>query len=353
MRHFPHGPLTALALMLALTACASPATPAPAASTFTPLPPPTGTPEPVHLTVGVLSFMSTLPVHIAVEKGYFAEQGLDVELVGFGTSDRDMVPALLQGQLDVGATTPGPAVLNAIALGNTSKFVADKSAILPEAACFSEAMVARSALLDDGTLDSLEGLRGLTITDTRGNFAEWATDRMLEEAGLTEDDLEVVDVRDNATRLEAMRSGTLDVTHLAEPWITRFEQAGVGRLWLPDARWFPNYSTGSIIFGPAMLERDRDIGVRFMAAYLQAVAAYNEGKTDENVAMAASFTQLEPEELRQVCWPSFQPDGLIDVTQMMAFQEWALENGHIDTVLPIEQVWDPTYVQEAAVLLGR
>jgi len=56
------------------------------------------------------------PIYIAYEKGYFKEQGLDVELIPFDSGAK-MVAALGSGQLDVGSGEAGTALLNAIDQG--------------------------------------------------------------------------------------------------------------------------------------------------------------------------------------------------------------------------------------------
>ena len=40
-------------------------------------------PEPIKLKIGILPFSSYLPLYIAQVEGYFAKQGLDVEIVDF------------------------------------------------------------------------------------------------------------------------------------------------------------------------------------------------------------------------------------------------------------------------------
>jgi len=63
------------------------------------------------------------PVFVAKEKGYFAEQGLDVSLEPFpGGSDPVVLTA--SGQLDLGIGGAGPAFWNAIAQGLPIKVIA-------------------------------------------------------------------------------------------------------------------------------------------------------------------------------------------------------------------------------------
>jgi NitT/TauT family transport system substrate-binding protein len=49
--------------------------------------------------IGYLALVPSLPTYVAVEKGFFAEEGLDVELVPF-QSGTDIVDALIAGRID-------------------------------------------------------------------------------------------------------------------------------------------------------------------------------------------------------------------------------------------------------------
>jgi NitT/TauT family transport system substrate-binding protein len=342
-------------ILLLLTACApavaSP-TAAPASAAPTQVPEPTATPEPVALKLGILNFMSNSPLFIAQDGGFFAEEGLAVEFVNFGTSDRDMIPAVLQGQLDIALTTVTTATLNGIAQGANARYVADKGYANAAAGCAADAWVVRTELLNDGRLGALSGLAGTRMAFSPANPFEYVADLLLEEAGLTEQDVEILDIRDHATRVEAMSSGTLDLTAFSEPWITRAATAGVADVWRPLSDQVPGMSIGTVIFGPAMLGRDQEIGVRFMVAYLKGVERYSQGPTDRNVEIIAGYTQLAPEEIRAVCWPSFRSDGMIDAAGLLAFQQWAFDKGYLDRALTIEEVWEPVFVESARRILG-
>jgi NitT/TauT family transport system substrate-binding protein len=340
-----------VSLSILLSACAPPTATPTAAPIATDAPTAESTPsptlEPVKLKVGVLSFLSHTPVHIAKVDGYFAEQDLDVELVDFGTSDRDMLAALLSGQLDAGAMIVSTATLHAMEQDGNLKIVADKGFIDPNLSCPTDAWVARTELLENGTLDTTEGLRGLQMTTSLGNTLEYANYLMLKQAGLTIDDMTVVDMRDQVARLDALGVGSLDLYGVSEPWITRAVNTGNAGIWKDFAEFIPDLTFATIVFGPNLLEQDTEVGVRFMVAYLNAVKQFSEGKTDRNIEVIAEITQLDPAEINELCWTSLRRDGKIDTAKMIEFQQWALEMGYTDTLLPIEQVWDPQYVDQA------
>jgi len=339
--------------LLVVSACA-PVTAAPtAAPTESPAPAePTATLEPVHLKLGLFALMTSSPLIIAAEEGYFADHGLDVELVMFSTANSsEVLPALLQGQLDVSGSSVSSQYFNAIAQGGTVKAVADKGFLDP-AACPAEGWLARKDLLESGALDDPANLRGLHLTLRPGGHEEMMAEKLLQPAGLTLDDIQIETIPDFAVRIESFKTGDLDLSVLVEPWVTRARKAGAADMWMPWSSQLPGLSIGYLYYGPGMLEKGHDVGVRFMLAYLEGVRQYREGPTDRNVEILAAFTQLEPDEVRELCWPSFQPDGRIDLEALGEFEEWAFAKGYLDALVPLEDYWDPQFVEEASALLS-
>jgi len=340
------------AAALSLVSACGPAQPAP-----TSIPEPTAggpaTEEPVALKVGILNFMSHAPFIIAQEEGYFTEEGLDVELINFISGSSELNAALHAGQIDAAGGTLSANILNAIAQGSTVRAVADKAFLNPQAKCATDAIVARKAHIDAGLLDDLSMLRGMKTAISAGSMSDFSTTTLLEETGLTYEDLELTNLPDYASRVEAFRSGSLDFAVLTEPWLAKAVEDGTVGVVLTLEEALPNYSSGYVYFSKSMYARESDVGVRFMTAYLKAVAQYNEGKTDRNVELLSEFTQLEPDVVRLMCWPSFRGDGMIDLPTVEVFERWAVEAGHVDSFVPVENIWDPQFVEAAAARLGR
>ncbi len=68
------------------------------------------------ITVGVTGTMSDAPIYIAAKKGYFGDEGLDVNVATF-RSAADMVAPLGTGQIEAGAGSASAALYNAVARG--------------------------------------------------------------------------------------------------------------------------------------------------------------------------------------------------------------------------------------------
>lgn len=345
-------PHVLLAGLLLLSACAPAATtgnvPTPMNAAQTAAPAPAA--KLIHLKVGTLNYLSWGALFIAQADGYFAEQGLDVEFVSFGNFDAPMIAALSQSQLDVAPMAVTVALLNAIAGGANIKLVADKGFANPNA-CASSAWMASKKLLDNGSLKDLAGIKGRSVVTYRGNTIEWALDLLLKKAGLTRADVNILDIQDSLAQVTGLGNGSIDVTFGGEPWIARARKQGVGDVWIPFSDLMPNASVGGIVYGPSILDKNPDAGVRFMTAYLKGIKRYSEGKTDSNVAVLAKYTKLSPEEIRDACWTSFQPDGKIATQGLLDFQQWAVDKGYVAKAVDLSRLWDPQFVDQANSLL--
>ena len=102
--------------------------------------------------VGHFMSISTGGLYIAAEWGYFAEQGVKLELTRF-KSLNNATPALATGRLDAYAGGIGASLFNAIARGIPIKVVADKGQ--EEKGSGYKALVARKDLYDSGSLRTL------------------------------------------------------------------------------------------------------------------------------------------------------------------------------------------------------
>src|SRR5581483_10026684 len=151
-------------------ATAAPATSAPAAAA-----PTTAAGQPalvrspaVDLKVGVIPQASYAPFFIAQARGYFKELGLNVEFFPTGNIV-DQLPAIAQGQLNVGSCSTGVPCFNALNRRVDVKIVADlQSAGKTEKSTGNLALVVRKAVWDAGTIRSARDLVGRSVYTIAG-----------------------------------------------------------------------------------------------------------------------------------------------------------------------------------------
>jgi NitT/TauT family transport system substrate-binding protein len=310
---------------------------------------PTSAPELIHLKVATLAFLSYAPFFIAQEEGFFGDQGLEVEFVQFDKPPESM-PALVQGQIDVAAGFFEVSTLNAIAKGGNIKYVSDKGYLDPNGCDGAATFVIRNDILESGKLNDLKNIVGMKVALTPTTSAEYGLDMLLKNVGLSSKDVQIMDVTLPA-RLEGMGNGSLDLAAVSDPWAIRMINAGYGQIWNPWQKFLPNFQFSIIMFGPNLLEKNREAGVKFLVAYLKGVRQYNEGKTDRNVEIITKYTQLKPEEVRQSCWMSMRSDGSMDLSGMASFQDWAISKGYLVSKISYEQLVDLSFLEAALKLV--
>lgn len=289
-------------------------------------------------------YLSFAPLAIASAEGFFRGQGIDVELVHL-TGSSEATPTLIRGGVDVSAGMIKISDFNAIARGASLRIVADKGHHAPES-CASAAVVARAEFLKAKDPESAEHLRGARAASTPLSFKEYVLEVLLGSKGLGLSDLHVVRLQEPSAA-EALADGSIDLSHMGEPYLSRVTGSGRVVPWKPVPEILPGAQAAILSYGPSLLEHNRDAGRRFMVAYLQGVRQYNRGKTDRNVAIISRETGLDPPSVRTACWESIRADGKVNIESVLDFQRWAVRRGALDSVVPPERFWDPTFTDEA------
>lgn len=313
-----------------------------------PSPKQTANPKPAaKVKAQILPLLSFAPYFIAQEEGYFADEGLEVEFVKFQRSS-DAIPALLQGQIDVVGGALSFGLLNAMAKDQRMRLVADKG-YLSDTGCSYTSILAGKHL-DPGRLNSKEALSGLRIVTNLASSRGYFMEEMLAGYGLTAADVAVVDIPD-AAAMEALGSGAIDLAVFVEPSITQALESGYAAEWLRVGERLPGFQIGLLTYGPNFLQRNPDIGERFMVAYIKGVRQYNQGKTARNLEILEKNTHLGKKLLELSCWPAFRDDGMIAGETVTAFQRWGSGRGLLDEVVDPARLINKRFTDHANQVL--
>jgi len=316
-------------------------------------PDPAGTPDRVvvvaqpYLTYGALWF--------AEAEGLFDRRGLDVELVRMAATE-PAVPLLLTGEVDVLTAHPAPAILNAILRDADVRMVlAASGSGLGGCTYLALLRGPRPEAVVRGTATAAPRAPGRALAVSRVSVnrqavMRYVADRMFALRGLSLDDLELVDVQPSA-RIAALSSGALDAVLAGEPFLTRTREAGAGEVWTTLDEALPGARLSFLFFGSRLLQEDRDVGERFVAAYLEALQQLGEGKTPRNRERLADAIGEDPGVLARACWPFAEADGRPEPGLLRDFQGWAVERELLDEIVPLDRLWDPSVVEAARAIL--
>jgi len=307
-------------------------------------------PAPDKLKVIALPILSWAPFYIAEEEGYFEEQNLEVEFIRLARNS-DALPAMAQGDVDIGAGLLTAGLMNLIAEGARLRLVADKSHLAADG-CSHNAILVRRPLAEAGVLNDPAQIRGLRIEINRFLPEAFYADRVLRELGLTLDDLEIITLPPSS-EADALDSGSVDLTIATEPDITRLLMTGEAVLWKAAEEVIPGTQWSAVLYGRALLDERPEVGERFLVAYLLGVRQFNEGKTPRNLDILTRRTGLDEELLKAACWAPIRDDGRVDAESLLEYQEWAVSRGIAKRVLSEDELADHRFAEHANAVLVR
>jgi NitT/TauT family transport system substrate-binding protein len=288
--------------------------------------------------------LSTAPLLIAAEEGYFRDQGLAVELLALA-SPRDGLPALIQGDLEVLTGSINTSFLNAIAQGARMRIVADKG-YLARDGCTYLAFLTRPELLGGAELRRPDSGVPWRFSFRRGAYYEFLTDRALARSGIAGDEIEIHRLSPEA-EVQALAHGRLDVAIASSIVMEKMLESGTAAVWRSAQSVLPGGQFSVVLYGPALIDRDPEAGVRFMSAYLRGVRQYNLGKTERNLEILAKRTSIDRRALESTCWIAMREDGLIDTATVLELQAWAVAKGLLSRPLALDEIWEPRFVTDA------
>ncbi|HLH25871.1 MAG TPA: ABC transporter substrate-binding protein [Chloroflexota bacterium] len=308
------GGVVTVALLLGCTPRAvAPAAPAPAASAPTAAAPaqPTASAAPAAqprtLRVGVSQNVTIAPLAMAIEKGYMRDAGLDLNLLPM-TGGSEMIAPLSTGELDVAIGGISASLFNALARGVDAKIVSDFSR-MSRGHGFG-AYVGRNGV----DLPNIQANRGKRVGfNNPGAPCHYMVGKMLESAGMTVSDVEVVNMPFQ-TIPGAMAKQEIDAACAAEPWVANTIKAGDAHLVLTFDEIVPDMEV-SVVLISSQLAADRPVVERFLAALLQG-AELGRQQTPEVMEVVSKYTKLDVSVLKDTIWTDMSRDGTVNVDSM-------------------------------------
>ena len=309
------------------------------------------------LHVGLVLSASDAGIFIANDKGYFREQGIELEIVRFDSGAR-MVAFLGTGQLDVAGGTPSAGLFNAMARDIPLKIVADKGNMAPGHGY--EAMVVRKDLWDKGGFKSAADLRGKTVALTAHDIVpEMDLDVFLRTGGLTLKDVNVVTMAFGDMGA-ALGNGSIDAAQAIEPFVTQMVEKGIGVIWKRNDEVVPRQEIAVVFYSPKFASYKPGLARKFMLAYLRGVRDYNDAFVKKNPVAKKEVVQVlvrntsvkDPTLFDKMALPGLDPNGRVNLDALTAQQNWFLRKGSQKARVDLSKAVDNEYVDWAVRQLG-
>jgi NitT/TauT family transport system substrate-binding protein len=289
-----------------------------------------------------------------MDRGYFKEQGIDLELVGF-PGGAQMISSIATGQVDVANTDAGAGLLTALSRDVPAKFVAD-GASCTVGHCTSSFIV-RKQLVDSGQYKDLADLRGKNVnTFTPGSTLYMYTYRLMQKAGLKDSDMTTTAMQFDQI-FPAFTTGALDATWQIDPFTTQAVVQNAATK-IGDAAELLGPQQSTVIVYSADFAKQTDAGKRFMVAYMKGIrdydAAFVDGKDKDAIIqiLVNNTTLKDPALYAKVGLPNFDRDGKIIIDSLKANQDWYKGHGDVQTPIDLDKTYDTQYIDYAVSVLG-
>ena len=318
--------------------------------------PATPTPKPVTIKIGNIQSISEAGIYIAMERGYFKEQGITIELNAFRNTAEAMAP-LATEKLDILIASLSQALLAAVDRGVEMRIAAGQGVSQPN--WEFGWVVLRKDLADSGKVKTPADLKGEKIAvSSLGGLGDQIAQTLLEQAGLKPTDAEIVALP-FAEQTPAYNNKVLAAGYSVEPYIATGFQQGFTTKWIPTSRIFGGkLQAGIVVFGPALL-KDQDAGRRWMIAYLKGVRDYlktfttKEGRT-EVVNYLVKYSSVKDPKLYDVMeMPYIDPNGLLDKKSTDLQYKFYVDKGLYTGKKTFDDITDMSYVEYAVQKLGK
>ena len=287
------------------------------------------------------------PQYVAMSQGFFAEEGLEVELTNGGGADKVMT-AVVSGQSDIGLAGPEASIY----VYNQGK--ADHTQIIAQLTKRDGSFLVGRA--EDDAF-SWEDLRGKTVIGGRkGGVPEMTLEYVLRLHSLTPGEDVTVDTSVQFNMMAgAFTGGQGDYVTLFEPTATQIERAGKGYILASIGQESGEIPYTAYFANKSWLQENADTAQRFVNAIAKAQQWVME-HTDRQVAEAivdqvpdTSLDELEAVTARHRQIDAWNRTPVMErhaLERLETVMEQAGELAHSDWV-PFDELVNNTFAQNA------
>jgi len=309
------------------------------------------------ITLGALRFTSHSAGFIAYERGYFADEGLEVEFKFFQAA-QPMAVAIASGDVDFGVTAITGGLIN-LADKGAVKIVG--GALHEEKGIDGSAILASNKAFEAGfkTPADLKG-RSLGITQTGSSFHYMAAQVAAKE-GFAAADIDMKPLQKVGAVIGALKSGQVDamiiVPHIAKP----LSNAGAAHIvgWIND---YAPYQVTTIFTSQENTTERPELVKRFIAAYARGIADFNRvmlnqakdpaatEETEETVKLIHKYVYVD-RPYDKAAAPikngamRINDGARLDLTDVKKQLAWFQAEGLVGKSITIDQLVDTSFVE--------
>ncbi|MCK8823714.1 ABC transporter substrate-binding protein [Fuchsiella alkaliacetigena] len=286
------------------------------------------------VTLGYQTALSHTAAIVAVNQDFFAEEGLNIDAKLF-SSGPDVNEAVAAGSVDFGTMGDTPVIM-ATAGGLPVKVLAGIG---------GGAERQRLMVRKDSDIESVQDLVGKEVGVRRGTSAHGGFYRLLENEGLADDEISVVDIRPEDMP-DSLATEQVDAVLIWEPTPTVIEGEGIGRQ-IANLVGTGNEYLSFALVNQAFAEQNEEQVLQFMRALDRAVDFIEENpeKTAQIVAEVTGLSEDLAASAVDNHYFRLELDAEIKAS-LEDTAEFLYENGDISTIPDFDAALDKSYLDK-------
>lgn len=275
--------------------------------------------------------VSGLAVRFGIEKGFFKEEGLDVELI----STQKPIEALTSKDVDI----VDVATTNVIVAAGKGAPIKIVSSMFRTKGPFY--LVAKKGI------DSVEDLKGKKVgAAVLGSGLDVYTQTILKAHGLTKDDVTYLADGVNEAAYASLTSGQVDATIIHEPFASLAELEGTGKILAKGWDYLPTFHTGVLASRNDFIENHPELVEKLLRAYFKS-QDYAKSNLDEYKKYFLANVKIDPAavdkafERENVLWEN-NPD--VDLNALKETQQVQVDLGFQDQIYDVDKILDLRFI---------
>ncbi len=277
--------------------------------------------ETKKLSFGAMSSIDIVPIVIAKEKGYFEEEGLELDFQLF-TAAKDRDAALQAGELD-------GVIADEIAISIYQNSGIDMK--ITGATNGAWTLVVGK----DSGIENLEDLKGKKMAISENTMIDYLSDYIAEENGVNSSEIEKIAIPAMPARLEALRNKQVDAAILPAPFNdTAVADGGKGLATIDNA----DIMISAIGFLQDQIDNNEEAIKAFFTGYNKAVEYMKNTDLKEYEDIVIKTVGYSEDTKGNIILPELNTNYLPDTEKVQAVFNWSKNNGIISKDLKAEDV---------------
>lgn len=244
----------------------------------------TASTNPASATSGSTLWIGYTPLYIALEKGFFQEEGLKLDYKDF-SSGTDANAAFGAARLDGQSNVTSEAVTMA------AKGIDYRIVMAADNSLGGDGILARNSIAD------IRGFKGKRIAVEEEGVSHFFLLQVLKEAGLSSNDVKISNVTPDVAAV-AYQAGRTDIAVTYSPFLQKANQAQKDGRIIYDTSKMPTAIVDVYLFSTKLVEANPNAMKAFVQGILKGIK-FLETDKDEALAIAGKRLQIKPEEVEE------------------------------------------------------